>query len=386
MKCFFIALCLLLNACTGTQEVGVARLIVMASGGDTNSLRLAQDQFFSDRSAANRFEFLKELNLPASPIAYDLSDRNGTRETLVIVSQNETDTFLSFVQLNDINPEAPDAFSFSRDSLSLASLLAEDDSRVFAPVRLQVSQSGRYLAMTNELGTQNAIDVIDLEATGGPELLERFSDRIVTSNLYLDQREQSNRLFFFTEEASGAVLKYFNLPNLNAISTEFTLPNSQSNLPKDLSLINGQLIALQENSFTIISDPLGEPSAEAAISTVSTALSITPSNSETLPNLLILSATELGAHRSSMSELETVSLSVLAGTIEPLGGFAYFLSNGSNPIRLFDVQTFNGNNDTAVDRLVQSYPIIDSVSEEAINIENAVFITWAISNPPAVLP
>jgi hypothetical protein len=153
-----------------------------------------------------------------------------------------------------------------------------------------------------------------------------------------------------------------------------------------LSLINGQLIALQENSFTAINDPLGEPTAEVAISTLSTALSITPSNSETLPDLLILSATELGAHRSSLSELETVSLSVLAGTIEPLGGFAYFLTNGSNPIRLFDVQTFNGNNDTAVDRLVQSYPIIDSVSEEAINIEDAVFITWAISNPPAVLP
>ncbi len=386
MKCFFIALCLLLSACTGTQEVGVARLIVMASGGDTNSLSLAQDQFFSDRNAINRFEFLKELSLPASPIAYDVSDRNANRDTLVIVSQNESDTFLSFVQLNNINPEAPDAFSFSRDTLSLASLLAEGDSRVFAPVRLQVSQSARYVAITNELGTQNAIDVIDLEATGGPELLERFSDRIVTTNLYLDQREQNNRLFFFTEEASGAVLKYFNLPNLNAISTEFTLPNSQSNLPRDLSLINGQLVALQETSFTVISDPLGEPTAGAAVNTVSTALRITPSNSETLPNLLILSATELGAHRSSTSEAETLPLSVLAGTIEPLGGFAYFLSNGSNPIRLFDVQTFNGNNDTTVDRLVQSYAVIDPTTEEAITIEDAVFVTWAISNPPAMLP
>lgn len=377
-----------LSACTGTQEVGVARLIVIASGGEEPKLSLVQDVFFSDRNATNRFQFLKTLSLPANPISYDIVDRLGERKTLVLISQNDTDTFLSLVNLSAINPAAPSAFDFvSFKTLALSGLVAEGESRPFKPIKLQVSKTGRYVAISHSLELSNAIDVLDLEASGGPRLLERFSDRILSQNLFLDQAEASAQLFFFVEQASGAVLTYFNLPNLNPNTTAFTLPDSRVKPPLDLQTLNRQLVALQRDSFTPIANPTATPSAGSSLATLPDALRFIPTNSADMAAVVLLSASELGAHRNSSSELQKTAFSAIDGSIEPFGGFAYFITNGTSPIRLFDVQTFMGNPDTELSRLVQSYAIGNPADDSTpIAINDAVFITWAIAKPSLVTP
>ena len=392
LKLLLITILLILNACTGTQEIGVPRLVILATGGDSNTLTLTQDVFFSDRNESKRFQFLKDLTLPASPIAYDVIDRNAQRETLITISQNDTenaDTFINLINLANINPDAPDNFDFiNQQSINLSSLVNDTETRTFAPTRLQVSQDGRYIAFSNTFTTQNnAIDIIDLEATNGPELLERFTGRILSNTLVLDQNNTSNRLFFFSQEASGAVLNYFNLPNLTPISTNFTLPNSTTDLPLDMQLITDQLVTLQSNSFTPISNPTGTPTAGETITTLSNATQLTPTNANFISNVLNLSNNEFGAHRTITSELSSTSLSAINGSIEPSGGFAYYLANGSNPIRLFDLQTFNGNTETEAQNQLRSYPIYQSLdNNDTLNITDAAFITWAISKPPAALP
>ncbi|MCA9837932.1 MAG: hypothetical protein KC422_13525 [Trueperaceae bacterium] len=383
----FIFLAIIATACTGTKEVGVPRLIVVGSGGETSQLTLIQDVFFSDSTATNRFQFLKTLDLPAPPIASDVVDRELERSTLVIVSQNDTDTYLSFVNLAGINPEAPSEFKLSSSNLALSSLLAEGEVRPFAPVKLQVSKNGRYVALSNELATTSAIDIIDLRASGGPALLERFSDRILTSNFYLEQQESSSQLFFFIEQASGAVLSYFNLPSLSLNRTGFTLPNSRSDAPLDLQSINNQLLALQNDSFTPINSPTGTPTAGTPVSTLSDALFFIPTNADTLATILVLSSDELGAHRNLNSAVESTAFTATNGSIEPLGGFAYFVTDGASPIKLFDVQTYQNNPDTEVSRLVQSYTVANPADETTpISLTDTVFITWAISEPPLALP
>lgn len=386
-KLFGLALILLsLSACTGTKEVGVPRLLIIGSGGDEPKLSLIQDVFFSDSTASSRFQFLKSLALPAAPIAYDVVDRALERPTLIVISQNDTDTFLSFVNLAGINPDAPDAFRLS-SNLALSSLLAEDEDRPFAPVKLQVSKNGRYLAISNELDTINALDIIDLEASTGPSLLRRFSDRILAKSLFLEQAESSSRLFFFIEQASGAVLSYFNLPSLSLNNSSFTLPNSRSDAPIDLQGFGNQLVSLQSNSFTPINTPTGSPSAGTTLSTVEDALRFIPGNSSNGTAVLILTEDELGAHRSLTSELQRTSFSAKDGSIEPVGGFAYFISDGSSPLKLFDVQTFQNNLDADINRLIQNYSITDPNNETTpLSLSDTVFISWAISEPPLILP
>ncbi len=382
-----VALLFSLSACTGTKEIGVPRLIIIGSGGDEPKLSLVQDVFFSDSAATSRFQFLKTLALPAPPLSYDVVDRTLERPTLVIVSQNDTDTFLSFVNLSGINPESPAEFKLKSANLALSSLLAKGETRPFAPVKLQVSKNGRYIALSSELGTTNALDIIDLEASGGPKLLSRFSDRILPGSLYLEQAESSSRLFFFIEQASGSVLSYFSLPSLSLNSTSFTLPNSRSDAPLDLQSISGQLLALQAKSFTSIVSPTGTPSADITTATVTDALRFIPTNSADLATVLVLTADELGAHRSLTGTLESTSFTAKDGSIEPLGGFAYFITDGSSPLKLFDVQTFQNNLDADLNRLIQSYSISNPADETApITVTDSVFITWAISEPPLILP
>ena len=157
---FIASILFFLVACTGTQEIGVPRLLILGHG--ENSLTLVQDLFFADRTV-ERFQFSKELTLPGKPLAYDIVDRRGSRETLVVLSQSEADSFITFYNLEAINPDAPDAFAESKEAIALSSLENLGELEL-APTQLQVDETGRYLAIMHSFDdpTRNdAFDIID---------------------------------------------------------------------------------------------------------------------------------------------------------------------------------------------------------------------------------
>ena len=227
------------------------------------------------------------------------------------------------------------------------------------------------------------------EQAGGASLLERFDDSIISSSFYLDQSLNTNRLYYFKTEAGGAELQILTIPARDETDTDLRIADSSNNPPLDIQKINNQLIVLQEDQFTPISNLTGTPELGEAVSTLRNSLYITPTNAETLQTILVANANQLNAHRSSSDSSPTdTSLSSVSGSTEPLGGFAYFLADGARPITLFDVQRFIGDLDPDASRFVNSYRILDERTEEdgSLDISDPIFITWVLSVPPVLTP
>jgi hypothetical protein len=364
----FLALSLLV-ACTGTDEIGVSTLLVIAygDGGSADKLALVEDTFFLNLEGSRgegRFRFLPGSEQPLvepsitgvvpKVIAYDVLDRNGDRSELVVLSRDETTepdrSFISFYNLANINPDAPADFAFTDKGTIEITALENPDALTFFPTRVQVSSDGRYVAILNDFASVAATDSIDvIDTSGVPSFVKHLDDSIVSTTFYLEQSSARDRLFFLKQQASGSELAFLDLADLaERDNLEITIPESQSssNQVVDMNQVLDQLLVLQPSQFTPIAISGSTPQLGEKITGLSSSRKLIPNNSSTLENVLTLSSSNLSVLRSvNVPEdvvFDSTTINATDGSVEPAGGFVYFLAtSGDRPLTVFDIQQYN---------------------------------------------
>ena len=145
-----------LVACTGTTESGVPILLVVGyqedvADGAEGQVGLIEDTF-DVAGTAREISFVEGSSrpLPARPIAYDLTERDNSRDTLVVLSRNDgvanvndSAAFLNFFNLTGVDADNPAAFE--RTGLEELELSADalDTTEPDPPARPQLLPGGR---------------------------------------------------------------------------------------------------------------------------------------------------------------------------------------------------------------------------------------------------
>jgi hypothetical protein len=233
--CSLALLVLALSACTGSSETPTPVLLVVgfqreADDSLTNHIGLIRDSL--DQSST-RFDFLTASvrDLPQPPRAYDLTNREDARNTVVVLSRAqdpdlETDVFesyLSFFSLSRIDADNPVRFSRTRDDFNFHSEALEivpnnfpnPDAPVFCPSKVQVTQDGTYAAVLNVPSlcgagaAQNFIDVFDLRVNG--RLLQRLPN-VASGGLYMSQGSGADILYYASDTPNSLTLSAATMP------------------------------------------------------------------------------------------------------------------------------------------------------------------------------
>ena len=428
MKRFFTLILFALVACTGTTETGVPILLVVgyqenAADGAEGQVGLVRDTF-DVAGAAREISFVEGSSrpLPAAPIAFDLTDRSNTRDTLVVLSRNDgaanvndSEAFLNFFNLEGVGADDPTAFERTGlEELELsADALDTTDSDLpldlnFCPVDVQVSESGRYAALLHDgepcgIRGFGALDIIDLEPVGSNEpakLLGRFSSQIVPVSFYLRQERVGvgdNRLYFFQNDPAGVQVTELLLPDENDNNPEIDPLPGGDNLTEvadvaddtqevqDLGFVlDGAnenatapvLVTLFDESYV----PLRNLDADEAVNlgnrvdTVEQSRKVLTDDFLTTDNVFILGDDEFTVHENVGEAAEEAADIIAADAVyEPSNNFVYFVSNET--VSLFDPQNFQFEEDDEV----------DTAAFDVDELSNPVFVTWiqAVSDVPA---
>ena len=279
---------LLLGGCTGTFEGNLTTLLLVGYVNEADQGALALVEDLGDVNEG--FDLLEESVriLPSGvPVDYTVVDRANTRRQVVVLSREddlgEDDTLdegeggpaaLNFFNIGGVDPTNPANFAaappFAAPSLDATLLLSEVDTSefpgtvAFCPVAVQTSASGRFVALLNDqsvcddaVNARDAVDVIDLQAAGGPELIARVDIAVVAGAFYLSQG--SNRLYYFINTAAGARLQYLALEALLPVDTGVVLDLRADDEIRDLGPVDldpdlaspseGDFIALTDDAF-----------------------------------------------------------------------------------------------------------------------------------------
>ena len=366
-----------LSACTGTKEEGTASLLFVAYQGIKKAeIALVEDKFFVDGASGQRLQFLKKLNLPATAIAYDVIDRLGDRSQLVILTGDGSRYFISFYNMK-INPNNLSDFKLIGRDIHINSL---NDKLDFAPNKIQISKDGKYIAIMNSFKSNakdDAIDIIDVSDRTKAKLLKRLDSSIVSTALFMPQNNQA-RLYYLRKSVS-AVLNYIDIPSLLNTETKIKIPDSESieNEVKDMGQIAQDLVVLQNKQLSPINSFDSSPSLGDSISTGSSNDKLIPNNSFNLSNIIVLAKNKLTIHSDiSDTSPKDMDISLIDGTVEPFGGFVYFLnSNSTRPLTIFDLQRFNGDSSSEISNNIRSFRVYSGNDTKAL--DKAVFVTWA---------
>lgn len=384
-KLLALILVILLAACTGTKEEGTATLLFVAYKDSTKArIALIEDRFFIDGASNRRLKFLKRLNLPAPALAYDVTDRLGDRAELVILTAENNKYFISFYNIK-VNPKNISDFKLIGRDIHINSL---DNNLEFAPDKIQISKDGKYIAIMNSFHSNSkddAIDIIDVSDRTKAKLLKRLDSSIVSTSLFMPQNNQA-RLYYLTKSVS-AILNYIDIPSLKNTKTKIKIPNSQSieNEVKDMGQAAQDLIVLQAKQISPISNLESNPTLADKIDTGSSSLKLIPNNSFNLSNIIILNKGKLTVHRNIEDiNQKDMSISLIDGSVEPFGGFVYFINKNNNrPITIFDLQRFNGDTNSDIANNISSFSVFLNDNDRQA-LENSNFITWAKAFVPAI--
>lgn len=386
-----LALTALLGACTGTRSTRAPTLLLVGySEGGAGRLGVVEDTFLTDEAVANRFLFLSSTPLPATPVAYDVSDRDGARDELFVLSRAGTsaEAYLSIFGIANLTPSAEGSQPSASLELSYADLRLPEglDAIDICPTRLQVSGDGRYVAVMHDLSLcqsgnlNDALDIVDLSASP-PAIVQRFENTsVVPDALYLYQGG-SDQVFYFREEAGGMRLRTLRLSTMTEESTDAIVVNARKGdgtTVRDLSRVGGELIALQANRFTPIADFADAPEALEPVTTSSSSRKLVPTNSSSPTAVMVLGSDSFTIHSdSSDASPDSATLTgVVDGSLEPVGGFVYFVTSGSNNLPIFDLREYDPASSNLDSNLGTRFGLPQ--------ITAPAFVTWAQSVlPPA---
>ena len=394
----------ILTACTGTTEEQAPTLLIVGYGAQDNGrIALVKDSAFTSNVLADRFDFLEDSVRPlpenSSPVAYDLIDRVNTRRKLVVLSRDSSNnSFLSFFDTAAVNTDALDSsFSeFTSERLTLADIQIDaslSQNIVLCPVQVQASQSGRYLALLSDQSVCNStnqdisVDLIDLEAPGGATIVQHVQSILIFPTMYLRQSQSgdSDRLFYFRQEANGAELNYWPIPtrsdsspDFEVVTTDVVIEDIVSDPVLSLSEVQDTLVALLQSRFATITNANATPSLGDVIATSSSSKRLIVDDYQETPEVVVLNETRFTVH-SSVSDTSGVSEDIEAtdGTIQSRQDFVYFVGDGD--IILFDIKDFSEDDDSSdLDDKTASF----SISQ----LEEPVFISWVIALLPDESP
>ncbi len=414
-----VSLLMSLVACTGTSETGTPILLVVGyEAGAQGSVALVEDAFAVSGASPDRLTFLEGSSrfLPAAPVAHDLTDRNFTRDSLVVLSRDDAASgsaaFLSFFDLENLSASNLANFQLTRENVALnANALDTTEPELplnldFCPVDVQVSSEGRYAALLHDgepcgLSRLAAVDVIDLEPeTGPPKLLERFSIQIEPSSFFLRQARANaggDRLYFFRDDPTSVQVTEVTLPSENDNNPDIdTSPGPDSDVAEvidvpndnqdavDLGLVRDTgdddpdaatdapvLVTLLEESFVPIRNYAStgpnaedEPALGSRIGTIEESRKLIADPFLELGRVFVLGEDEFTVHADITSAAEEAAdISAADAVYEPNNSFVYFALGGT--ISLFDPRTFEEDDDIIITPF--------SIPE----LTDPAFITWA---------
>lgn len=362
-----VALTLLLTlvACTGTFEIRPPILLVISfNDEDGPALALVRDNFATGPSGtARELTFIEASRraLPAGAVAFDVVDRAGRRPTLVVLSRDPSAPHTAYLRgyaLAGIDPDAPAAFAedgnFTRD---LTALLRDQpelaDDADYCLVDVQVSSSGRYLALLEDrsaCGSDDLVAVYVLDLRPNPDKPEEVSlvaavdtEPLVAVGLHLDQ--QLDRLYFISEGISDASLESL------AVSTgsRSVVAEIDGQAQVDLARVaapssteaNELLVALSDSSFQTIDTEDDPATTGTPISSESGARALIHDPFERSEKLLILGGSRFTVHQSvDDGEGRSVSVAAASGTFQPEDLFVYLASEGR--LFIFDALVDDG--------------------------------------------
>lgn len=402
-----------LSACTGTFEEPNPILLVTGYQDAAGShVALIRDTFGPSEANTNRLRFLPDSVRPLSApaVSYDVVDRGGTRNSLVVLSRtptvNGTSTgYLTFFSLSGIDPDSPADFDETRERVISPAVQVVPETLVnpkFCPSSVQVTQTGAYAAVLNEpelcrLGGQPSVDIFDLQSQP-IRLLQRIN-RVAGGGIYLSQSSTQDALFYATNESRSLRVQRAILPRPGqtfgpddtvTVEQVVDVTSTTGNDFVDLGLsgIPGdeRLVMLFERSLVTITDFTGTGTASEPVDTPPNNARVIRDDLRGTEATLILGTP--AAQRfsyvlpsTSEEELEPESADVRAvdAVIEPAYGFVYFLTGGrEGQISLFDLNSYDPG-----DTLPDPAPFD---LEPPINLANPSFITWAQSVPVQPVP
>ncbi len=364
----------LLSACTGSFEDLPPTLLIVGytdTGSGEGTIALVEDRTLNADTAAEGLVFLSDSlrTLPAPPLAFDVVDRINNRTQLIVLSRDDSvagnPAYLSFVNLQDIDPDNPVDFDFNSPQITINDL---DSSRIFCPSAVQVSRSGQYLALLNDQSAcgqseSDAIDIIDLNASGGPALVERINFVFVDS-FYLLQSPDDNDFLYFFEDSVEPILRKLSLESESLTQEDVvTIPNGDTIY--SVVPVGSDLILLQDQQFIPVLNFETVPELQEAIDTSSGSRQIIPDDYRSSQKLLFLGSNRLTVHLDASDEAEeTAAVTATYGTLEPLNRFAYLVGEGR--ITKFDELTYDGSG--SVSQKIATFTLTELTQPN--------FITW----------
>lgn len=385
-------LVLLLSACTGTSEQSPETLLVVANRAaddDAAHIALLRSSTLSSLIPAEQRRLEARTALPANPIAYDLRSRANRRDSLVVLSRERAELgILSFFDVADLDPEnLPDRLERLRPDVRLElSTLAIDSNNVsvapegLCPVALQVSATGRYLALLSDsqlsgcnVISNSAISILDMGSSPGATPTLVFHEEtfpIFSRSFYMLQAEDNDRLFYFRESTGDPDMRVVRLSQARVdngdLASERVALLTNSDAIVDIAPLGNSLVLLQNSQFVAINSFAESPQVQEAISSSSGSRRIIRNDFAKPPlRLYTLSSNRFSIHRSLSDDApQSINLSAQDGTLESINDFLYLVDR-ERVIR-FDVLTYDGGslNNSAF------------LSLNTPELRDPVFVTW----------
>ncbi len=379
-----------LVGCTGTESPVTPTLLAI---GFDNRVGLLETTLLETEVPRDERVFFAERTLPTiggvavdEPVAADLIDRDNNRDRLVVLSRAPGDPNLSALNLYDtsnLDPNDPTSFRVLPTSpilLSFGNIVVDPTldivSETFCPAALQVSRTGRYVALLSRRDLpgcedllSDTIDIIDLDNPNAPVLIERIDDPLIDSVLYLEQ--QDDVLYYFREVAGGARLRELDLASLED-RARVTIDTTDIAAARP---VGSALVVLENDTFTPILDFSENPVVGDAVETSSNSDRLVSDDFLAEAGVYVLGTTTLTVHLTILDEEEdSLSLRSDAEVYESLNRFIYFVS--TNRINKFDALSYVGEELSSRDLL----PLIID------DLPSPVFATWLRVNVSAETP
>ena len=352
-----VTLLLTLVACTGTFEIRPPVLLVIAFDDGSPQLALVRDNFATGPSGTPReltFIEASRRSLPAVAVAFDVVDRAGLRPTLVVLSRDPSAPHTAYLRgyvLAGIDPDAPANFAedgdFARD---LTALLRDQpelaDDADYCLVDVQVSSSGRYLALLEDrsaCGSDDLVAVYLLDLNQDRLVAAVDTEPLVAVGLYLDQ--QLDRLYFISEGISDASLESL------AVSTgsRSVVAEVDGQVQVDLArvaapssaAVNEVLVALSDSSFQAIDTEADPATTDTPVGSESGARALIHDPFERSEKLLILGGSRFTIHQSVDDGAgRSVGVAATSGAFQPEDLFVYLAGEGR--LFIFDALVDDG--------------------------------------------
>lgn len=353
------AACLLaLGACTGTFEVRPPILLAVAFDDGTPQLALVRDNFATGPSGTPReLTFLESSRriLPAPAIAFDVVDRAGARDALIVLSRESSAPHTAYLRgydLDRIDPEDPVGFAEDPDyARDLTALLRDQpelpDEADYCPVDLQISSSGRYLVLLEHRAACGGDDlaalyVLDLDRDRLVAAVD--TEPLVAAGIHLDQ--QADRVYFVVEGVGNATLEAIDVASGDRSVIADLTGRQQVDLgpvaPPPGEEGGTLLVALSGSSFQALDLDLPDPEASPPVDTESGAHVLIDDPFGRSQKVLVLGGSRFTVHQSVEDEEErSASVTAAGATFQPEDLFVYLASEGR--IFIYDALVDSGN-------------------------------------------